>query len=70
MPTNAALVGEIYNISFNKMKRKRSSLIPLRSSYRRETPKRKRQKINTFDINFVIFLFTLLEIAPMKYKNF
>jgi hypothetical protein len=43
------------------MKRKRSSVIPLRSPYRRETPKR--QKIANFDINFVIFLFALLEIT-------
>jgi hypothetical protein len=44
------------------MKRKRSTLIPLRS-YRRETPKNKRQKITTSDINFMIFLFALLEIT-------
>ena len=45
------------------MKRKRSSLIPLRSSYRRETQKSKRQKITTSDINFMIFLFALLKIT-------
>ena len=45
------------------MKRKRANSIPLRSSYRRETPKNKRQKITTSDINFMIFLFALLEIT-------
>ena len=45
------------------MKRKRSSLIPLRSSYRHFSPKNKRQKITTSDINFMIFLFALLEIT-------
>ncbi len=45
------------------MKRKRSTLIPLRSSYRHFSPKSKRQKFNTSDVNFMIFLFALLEIT-------